>query len=234
MSDLSKSEEIITAPIDDYLLSIADSLQRVQLQLNQNKVLSVDGQSHTTYQLPKLEFELRMSIEMDSITQNGQSRSVMKAVPVNPSQTNSSRSSKQSQSIESASIIKGVFVAVPSDLGKPPPKIRTFIERYSTNEYKIMVNVQSAVGEYLKDIEVHFNIDKEMSRKSSEADNLNIEALQNDTFLKDAIQTTDENGIAFTQLQVSKEEMEMSSIAVLIDVLGKTETVIIQVDKSAT
>lgn len=231
MPDLSKSEEIITAPIDDYLLSIADSLQRVQLQLNQNKVLSVNGQSFTTYQLPKLEFELKMSIEMDSVSQDGQTRSVMKAVPVNPSSSSSSRSSKKSQSIESASIIKGVFVAVPSDLGKPPPKIRTFIERYG-NEYKIMVNVQSAVGEYLKDIEVHFNIDKEMSKIVSKSDDLEIEALHSDTCLKAAIQTTDENGVAFTELQISETEINGSSIAILIDVLGKTETVIIQVDKA--
>lgn len=228
MSNTDKSGEMITAPIDDYLLSIADSLQRVQLQLNQSKVLSVDGQSYTTYQLPKLEFELKMSIEMDTTVQEGQTRSVMRAVPVNPDQ--SSRSSKKSQSIESASIIKGVFIAVPRDMGKPPPKIRTFIERFSKDEYKIIASIQSAVGEYLKDIEVHFNIDLEMSQQLNAADNIEKE-LGKDTYLLEAIQLTDENGIASTTLHVGEEEMAMASIAVLIDVLGTTETVVIQVDK---
>jgi len=108
-SRVTRSGEMVTAPIDDYLLSIADSLHRVQLQLNQNKVLSVDGKSYTTYQLPKLEFELKMSIEMDT-TEHKDQRSVIKAIPVNPVNTRSSnRSSTKSESVESASIIKGVF-----------------------------------------------------------------------------------------------------------------------------
>lgn len=219
----SISGEMITAPIDDYLLSIADSLQRVQLQLNQNKVLSVDGQSYTTYQLPKLDFELRMSIEMDTSVTDG--RSVMKAAPVNPSKT--SRSSTKSQSVESASIIKGTFVAVPSDLGKPPPKIHTFVKKFSPTQYKVMVVVQSTVGEYLKDIQVHFNIDTEMSKKllGSKGSGSKTRMINNATF-QDAVVGTDENGMAFSLLKVSNSK-NMPSVAVLIDVVGKTETIVI-------
>lgn len=221
------SGDMMTAPIDDYLLSIADSLQRVQLQLNQSKVLSVDGQSFTTYQLPKLDFELRMSIEMDTSSTEG--RSVMKAAPANPSKT--TRSSSRSQSVESASIISGSFVAVPSDLGKPPPKIHTFVERFTKTQFKVMIVVQSTVGEYLKDIQVHFNIDKDMSAQLLEEENDSSKKrvgkrLINNAFFKDAIVTTDENGMASSILQISSSK-NMPSVAVLIDVVGKTETIII-------
>lgn len=208
----SNIKKDITAPIDDYLLSIADSLQRVQQQLNYSKVLSEDGKSYTTYQLPKLEFELKMTIEMGTVQEDGTQRSVMKAVPVNQSS-----SSKKSQSITEASTIKGIFVAVPSDLGKPPPIIRTFLRSAlegPPKEYEITVIAQSAVGGYLDGVEVQFNIDRDMSGN-----------LSKNTYIKDGVRYTDENGQASTRLVIDKKDSPGATIAILVDALGKTETI---------
>jgi len=52
------------------------------------------------------------------------------------------------------------------------------------------------------------------------------------TSLEDAIITTDENGEASTYLNIDPEEILDSLIVVLVDVLGKTETILIPVDHS--
>lgn len=219
--DINKA---ITAPIHDYLLSIADSLQQVQQQLNHSKVLSEDGQSYTSYHLPKLEFELKMAIELDSVQEDGVQRAVMRAVPVNVT-----ASSKKSQSVIEASTIKGVFVAVPSGLGMPPPIVRTFLRAVkSQEEYEITVILQSAAGGYLNGVEVQFNIDRDSSGKPPATGEPQRAKLLDGTYLRDGIISTDENGRARTHLFIDKNEPDNSPIVVLVDALGKTETIVFE------
>lgn len=231
-------DKTTTSPIENYLLTLAHSLQHVQQQLNSAKVLADDGMSYTSYQLPKLEFELKMAIELEETTEEGQQKSLLKAVPVNITST-----TKKNQSTTEASTIKGMFVAVPGNLGKPPAVIRTSLREITNSEYEITVLVQSAVGEYLQGVEVQVNIDPDLSARLSNKPNLK---LSKKTYIKEGIIYTNENGVASTSLFLDpgdtvnilsifspKKGIQIpgtgdlgNTIAVLVDAMGKTETII--------
>ncbi|MCB0557069.1 MAG: hypothetical protein KDD02_26210 [Phaeodactylibacter sp.] len=213
----------MTAPIDDYLLGIADSLQRVQRQLNNTKVLSVDGMSYTTYQLPKLEFELKMSIQLSASSEDSDKK-VFRAKPVG-GQSSGSRSSE----VEQASVIKGAFVAVPSDLGKPPPIPRTLVQELESGDFNVIINVQSVIGEPQAGIAVHYNIDRPLSEKLTNGLDGNkgkgVKVEWDKIYFDHALVNTDKEGNAFSKLTV--DSSIKTRVAVIIDVLGKTETLVI-------
>ena len=210
----------LTAPIDDYLLSIANSLQRVQKQLNNNKVLSVDGQSFTTYQLPQLEFELKMMVHLEDTADNEYGNvTVLKAVP-----TSAVNKVSHTDELTESSTIKGVFVAVPSDLGTPPPVVKTFIEKVN-GKYRIAVYLRSAVGEFIPNTPVQFNVHKELTSR------LNGGKAVPETFSMNPGQVrTDEHGMSVANLVISDESKDIKQLAIMVDVAGKTETLVVELN----
>lgn len=237
--------------IEDYLLSLADSIQQTQRRLNQNRILSLDGRSSIVYQLPKVEFELKMSMEMDFETNAlNQRRPVLKAAPVSVITTS------KKQSTEAASTIKGVFVAVPGEGGQPPPIVRTALREISRTAFEVKVLVQSAIGEFKQGVKVEFNIDRQQSTNWSGEDGITLlwkekeptdgeveeETTEEspeeaeDTSIKiieanfvQGIVNTDENGLAINVLNLSETVVPGTSIVAVIDVLGKTETIVFQI-----
>lgn len=163
------NQEFLTAPIDDYLLSIADSLKQAQTRLNQNRILSTDGQSSIVYQIPRLDFELKMTLEIArQATQEGQEKPVIKGAPI------SNLTSTKRQIAESASTIKGAFVAVPSDGGQPAPIIKTFLRKGASNLYSVIVHARSAAGSDLAGVKVEFNISRDLSKAWSAQDDISF------------------------------------------------------------
>lgn len=138
MSD--NPEEFLTGSLDDYLLAVADSIHQAQLKLSRMRIPAQPGQPSITYQLPRLDFELKMSFEVAQKTsrEGGAGGLVLNARPV------SAQSSARNSTAEAASIIKGSFIAVPLDGGKPPSVIRTALHRISPRALEISVIVQSA------------------------------------------------------------------------------------------
>ena len=63
---MSQSDEILTGTIDDYLLSIADGIEKAQAVLSKVRVPGQPGTPPTTYIIPSLEFELRMHVELSA------------------------------------------------------------------------------------------------------------------------------------------------------------------------
>src|SRR5690606_8997959 len=111
----------LSSSIDDYLLSIAEGIRLAQGRLDQ---LQSNAGSTWSYYLPKLEFELKMTVEM---VENKQLSAKLGSErlrpladrhlmlrPINPTP------STQSQiTVEAASVIRGTFVAVPANAGRP-------------------------------------------------------------------------------------------------------------------
>ncbi len=225
MADNS-SGEFLTASIDDYLLAVADGVHQAQLQLSQMRIPAQPGQPAITYQLPRLDFELKMSFEVSrrSGDTGGRSGLALRARPVGVEQA-----SGASSTAEAASIIKGSFVAVPTDGGKPPAVVRTLLKRISARALEIVVLVQSATGENLEGVDVQFNVDREQSRRFNQAEGLDTD-LKAGTNLLDGRVPTQANGQAGTALQVAQDEPAGSQVVVLIDVVGKTETIIFKVE----
>lgn len=222
-------EAYLSSNIEDYLLSLATSLQDVQRELNRTVIAGTEGTPTVRYQLPKLEFELKMSIEMAKST-SGSTQNRLLARPINAFNSNSTNNAAQA-----ASIIKGMFVAVPVDGGKPPAVVNTSVQQDpdKPNEWDITVEVQSAVGQRLEGIEVQFNIDREESALLSEADEL-IVTLSPETDLVNGVMYTDTQGQVTNRLEARQTEEAGTYIVVLIDVLGRSESLVFKVGEQAT
>lgn len=234
MSD--NPEEFLTGSLDDYLLAVADSIHQAQLKLSRMRIPAQPGQPSITYQLPRLDFELKMSFEVaqKSSKEGGTGGLVLNARPVSAQQA-----SARSSTAEAASIIKGSFIAVPLDGGKPPSVIRTSLYRNSSRSLEITVTVQSATGENLSGVEVQFNIDLDRSYALNQLEGITETPaegaapqpyhLKSGTFLAAGKVTTIE-GRAVNTLTVDSAEVRGAYIVIIIDVSGETQTIVFKVE----
>lgn len=236
---MADTDEILTGSIDDYLLGLADGIQKAQRQLSQMALVEQPGEAPVTYQIPRVDFELKMSFEMT--TADDASGTALRFRPAGGAR------GSNTVSTEASSIIRGSFVAVPVHGGKPPPVIRTTLRRISSHKLEVTVSVTSAAGEKLVGVDVQFNVDRELSKKltpvgdalfppavfdTSAIDASSFDApsdLQMGTKFWDGLVTTDAQGIAVGVLNVDSMEPDGIRVAAVVDVLGKTETIVFKV-----
>ncbi len=224
---MAEYEEFLTASIDDYLLSLADSVYQAQKQLSQMSVMVQPGQPAVSYQLPRVDFELKISFELARSTGETSGTGTGALLRARPLGVQSA--GRQKSSAGAASIIKGSFVAVPAQGGKPPGVLRTRLKRLSSRELEIRVKAESAAGENLAGEEIQFNVDRTLSQELNQAENLTIE-LKDDTALWEGMVRTNAEGWATNLLRVSSQERMGAQVAVIIDALGQTETLIFKVE----
>lgn len=220
MNDL---DDNLSAGIEDYLLSLADSLNMAQRQLNNNIVRDVNG-SAVSYQLPKLDFEMKMSLSMQNAQTNqvgstnalpgqvaGQAQQRPKLMAQTISQFNKSSES-------AVSVIRGAFIAVPINGGKPLPRIRTEISVVDDYTRQITVVLATDTGEAVPDVKVEFNIDYESMHMQPPAP-----GDPTDIGVREGVVTTNDHGIAINQLFVPPY-MDRP-VPLIIDAMGQTETI---------
>ncbi len=226
--------EFITGSIDDYLLGLADGLQKAQRQLSQMALVVEQDQAPITYQIPRIEFELKMSLEVASASDTDPSaRTVLRFRPASPS------------------------LAIPARGGKPPPVIRTRLRAINLRLFEVTVQVSSAAGERLAGVDVQFNVDRERSRQlrtvgdaqqpvgffapdddseAARASRYNSASfgdtveLSPGTGFWDGLVTTDASGSATGVLNIDSQEAPGARIVAVIDVLGQTETILFKVE----
>ncbi len=224
---MANQSALLTGTIDDYLLGLADGLQKAQAQLSQVALVVAKGEAPITYQIPRLDFELRLSFEM-VISDDGEETKQLRF------KTTGGASNSRQSTTEATSTIKGALVAVPRSAGKPPPLITTTLERVERNRLRIIVVAASTVGEKMMGVAVHFNVDRSRSRHLTE----NIGGLEEGTELGplpqtkffDGVVETDATGTAVGVLQLDPDEPVGKCIATIVDVLGQTETIMVQRD----
>jgi LysM repeat protein len=232
---MAQQEDFITASIDDYLISLADGINVAQRKLNKMVVPGQFGQPSVIYQLPRVDFELKMSFEIET-NQLGQANTLttnptnepsvkLMARPISPNNSTAQRST----TIEAASTIKGSFVATPAEGGKPPISIRSSLLQKGEREFIIAVTVTSAAGEKLAGIEVQYNMENDLIKKLN--DNLkNPEKdwyeMQPGTRLAEGLVKTDQQGVARNTLFIDANETINANIAIIIDVFNERETLI--------
>lgn len=209
------ADESILTTVDDYLLSIAEGLHAAQRELD-----SATGTGDTTYRyyLPKLDFELKMTVELRqrSSTVGGPARPVLMLRPATASESSSSSTA--------VSTVSGSFLAVPNS--NPRLKLRAVSSLVwrSPREAAVTVQLRDETGAPQSGEEVHFNVDKELSALANQA--LGIPpALAADTTFVDAVVTTDENGAATSVLRISTTEPFGKQIVLVLDIAGQTETI---------
>lgn len=221
---MADQSELLTGSIDDYLLGLADGIQKAQRQLSQMSLVIQTGEAPVTYQIPRVDFELKMSFEMTN--QPGEDGVSLRFRPAGVQRGSST-------STEASSIIKGAFIAVPVNGGKPPPVIRTTLRRVSGRRLEISVSVTSAAGEKLAGVDVQFNVDRDYSKSLAQLANVSASdapELLAGTRFWDGLVTTDATGAAVGLLNVDPDEPTGTRVAAVVDVLGRTETIVFQAE----
>ncbi len=246
-TDFDNNTQFLTGSIDDYLLGLADGIQKAQRQLSQMAITIQPGEAAVTYQIPRVEFELKMSLEVVSPTDSTSgSSALLRFRPASPA-----RGGAGATTADVASTIRGAFVAVPVHGGKPPPDIRITLRQINPRTFELMVRVASAAGERLAGVEVQFNVDRERSRELKVmpgGSGLPV-SVYNDkdatydfvafgdavglcpaTSFWDGSVSTNADGIAIGVLNIDAQEPSGTRIATVVDVLGQTESIVFKVE----
>lgn len=226
-------DNYLSSSIDDYLLSIAEGIRLAQGRLDQLQTGN-HAASAWSYYLPKLEFELKMTVEMVENKEVSaklgsdrlrpfDDRHVMLR-PINPAP------STQSQiTVEAASVIRGTFVAVPANAGRPGLVLRSRVARIDARHAEFSLEIIDTAGARQPGVDVHFNIDRELSRQFSAAKGLDIE-VRPGTFLAEGVVPTDADGRAATTLELDAGEPAGRVIVVALDVATRSELVHYEVE----
>lgn len=218
-------KQLINTSVDEYLISLANSINHAQRYISQLRVAGQDGQPSVTYQLPRVEFELKLLFQLDrrhppsGHTQRNVARGEGGAYL-------EARPDMDSDTAAAASTIRGSFVAVPVHGGTPPPTVTITWKRSGDDPRRIsiIVSVVSAIGEKLSGREVQFNLDRDLARRYNALWKDSPKVLEN-TNLQFGIQHTDERGEA-TNTLVINDQLEDLRVPVVVDVMGITKTLI--------
>ncbi len=226
-------DSYLSSSIDDYLLSIAEGIRLAQSRLD--RLQANPGGASWSYYLPKLEFELKMTVEMvESKTISaklGGDRlrpSEDRHLVLRPLQPSPSAQTQQIQ-VEAASVIRGTFVAVPANAGRPALLLRSHITKIAPNELEVGVELLDSAGGKQAGLEVHFNLDREASRSASAAKGLDIE-LAPDTYLSEGVVVSDAEGRATSTLVLAANEVAGRIVVISLDVATRSEQVHYEVE----
>lgn len=206
--------EDFAASIEDYLIGLAGSLQQAQRQLSELRLPGDGTRPAVSYQLPKLDFELKLALEVsEQRASPGGNGISMRGRLLNAMGSNR-------QVAEAASVIRGSFVAVPLSGGKSPPVLSTELQRVSPVQLTIIAKLETVSGEPLQGVDVHFNTDRTLASEL----NPGIKPPP-DTQPLHAVLPTLANGRAINIIDAAGEPAG-SRIPVTIDALGQSATVV--------
>lgn len=226
--------------LEELLTGLATGVMHAQRKLSQTSVVLQAGDAPITYQIPRVDFELKVALNVAAKGDEAGSSAL------------SFRPGKGGRGGEPNSVIRGAFVATPVRGGKPPPVVKIKHERSSSRRYSIIVDVTEVSGEPQRGVEVQFNIDEELSLRLSQQaligvpeqpigafDSATFEGasfaapvlrgLQAGTKFWDGLVETDGEGSAVGVLEIDSEEPAELRIAAVVDVLGNTETIVFRV-----
>ena len=225
----------LSSTIDDYLLSIAEGIQLAQARLDQLQANGSSQGSSWSYYLPKLEFELKVSVEL---TENKQASAKLGDSRLRPLDDRhlmlrplgQVQGGTQSQlAVEAASVIRGTFVAIPANAGRPGQVLRSRVTRLGPLEAEFSVEVGDTAGGKQAGVEVHFNIDRDASRQASAAKGLDFDVAAG-TWLAEGVVLTDDEGRGATQLTIDPSEPAGRVIVISLDVASRSELVHYEVE----
>jgi hypothetical protein len=202
----------LVASLDEILLSIADGIHQAQRELNQLEVEAAPGGQVTTYYLPKVDFEIRMTVEMT--TAATPSRPV-KRLLIRPIRAEDASGQTHAELV---STVRGSFVAVPANGGRPGPVLGAKLRLVTPRELAVDVSAATAVGEPMQGERVELNVDRDASRRPDAS------AISPQTDFVTAIVQTDAAGLASGTLRIDQAEPRGTRIAIVIDVAGRTQT----------
>ena len=163
----NQSVSTTTFALQDILLGIADSLNEAQEALRSAAPYDALGRPNTLYQLPYLDFSLKVSSEFESEESSDPEAEARKAIRFR-SVKEVATTKNTSTRTEILSTISGRFVASVPNEGLPQtiiavktlPPVMTLDGYY---QYDLEVQLSNAAGEKLIDSVVEFNFDEDAS-----------------------------------------------------------------------
>lgn len=213
MSDTTQQAQELFGTLDEYLLELADGLAKAQQELGSLSSAGAPGRQFTYY-VPKLEFELRMDLRVEtSTTTSSGTVTNAKALKMRPVRL-ADVASSQTQT-EVVSVIRGSFVAVPANEGLPPVVLGASCVIGDGGVPVVVVRVRNAAGEALPGVEVEFNVDRRTTQALSGVAPL----AGTDVVL--AVVRTDAAGEARTTLRVAAGE-RARFLALTVDAASRT------------
>lgn len=198
MSETTQLAQELFGTLDEYLISLADGLAQAQEELGQLASAGAPGRQFTYY-VPKLEFELRMDIVVETTTTSTSSPVPGKVLKMRPVRAVDVATTEATTGI--VSVIRGSFVAVPANEGLPALMLEAHVARSATGVPEVVARVRNAAGEPLPRLEVEFNLDRAATKQ------LSGQAPLPETDVTRAVVATDAAGEARTSLKIGKGEL---------------------------
>lgn len=205
------SEKLLAVSIDQYLMGLASSVYRTQRRIGKIEVPGPMGQPASVYSLPRLDFELKLMF-MASENSDGQTIDpLLRAYPAGP------------YSNYPDSTLKGTFLAAPSDRTVPAEIKITLEKTAETSSLNIYVKVLNEKSQPITDLQVDFNIDKQMSKQLNQGDD--TYSLSASTGFITPYVFTDEDGIAQNTMYIDEQETS-EYIAAAVSAAEQTKIVV--------
>jgi hypothetical protein len=207
MSDVTELAQDLFGTLDEYLISLADGLAQAQEELGQLSAAGAPGRQFTYY-VPKLEFELRMDLKVETSSTSTSPVAGGKVLKMRPVRAVDVTTTEASTAI--VSVIRGSFVAVPANEGLPATVLEARVEVGAAGVPEVVARVRNAAGEPLTRLEVEFNLDRAATKQLSGQTPLPAPDVSR------AVVATDAAGEARTSLRIAPGELA-KTLVVTVD-----------------
>lgn len=207
MSDVTTQAQDLFGTLDEYLINLADGLAQAQQELGQLSAAGAPGRQFTYY-VPKLEFELRMDLKVETQTRTSGTAAVGKVLKMKPVRVVDTAQTQTSAGI--VSVIRGSFVAVPANEGLPATLLEAGMAQDTAGRPVVVARVRNAAGEPVVGLEVEFNLDRAGTQRLSGRAPLAA------TDVSLAVVSTDAAGEARTSLLLASGELA-KTLVVTVD-----------------
>jgi hypothetical protein len=230
---MADSNEVLRTTVDDYLLSLADGLVHAQGRLDQ-AIVGGDGRERFTYTIPRVDFELRLLMEVAS--ENRTTSPAPGGLVTSPyapvlllRPLGGTESTMRARS-ELASTIRGSFVAVPVPASRAPVVLRVTVGPKAVAGRAVSVQVTTAAGEAVPGVAVEVNLDRDRSAALSQAAGVTWSGPRAGTFVAHGLLVTGADGTASTTLAVDPAEPKGAVLFVAFDARGTSDGVAVKLD----
>jgi hypothetical protein len=216
--------------LDDFLLSMAEGVAYAQTELTRAGASNSSGSS-VLYQLPRVDFELKMNLTV--VQDQALSLRYSTLRPIRPNDRHllfrPVSVEEASSTLDIAATVKGAFIAIPPNGGLPAPTMRTLVDATDPKAPVVGVIIRNTAGESLAGVEVQFNIDREESVAVNKSAGRAF-SVATDTIFERGVLTTNESGTAQAVLRLSQTQ-QPGFLVIAVDALSRTETIVYEVNQ---
>ena len=212
--------------IDDFLLSLAEGVSHAQAELARPGV-SEPPDAQVLYQLPRVEFELKMNLTVVQDQGLSQRYRYLRAIRPNDKHLlfRPLTSEEASSTLEIAATVRGAFIAIPANNGLPAPVIRTLVDPSDPRAPTVRVTVSNAAGEPMAGVEVQLNVDREESVGLNQSAGFSVAA---GTGFDHGVLVSDAGGTAQTVLRIDPGQAK-GLLVIAVDALSRTDMIVYEV-----